>query len=269
MTRMSFAATDTSCVPSTTAQTFRSVIAVSYRAAAHSDPRRPIRAGVDACLEGCCANAHPTRAPPVHGVSGCRQLGDPFIHLCEQPLAKGTYLIARYTAGIAHFEDTRKLLERETESDRVPNDQQTRHRAISKFAVAARRARPSSRRFMFDIHDMGDASRTLRQLRPVTFRYSQVADDGTHPLQYGLIAEEIAEVDPGLVQYGPDGQVTTVLYHVLPSLLLNEYQRQDRIINAYATRIEELAKETVELRAELVALRQLIGELPARVNSGK
>lgn len=48
---------------------------------------------------------------------------------------------------------------------------------------------------------MGDASRRLLELRPATFRYKQPQTGGSHPLQYGLIAEEVAEVYPELVQY--------------------------------------------------------------------
>jgi hypothetical protein len=48
----------------------------------------------------------------------------------------------------------------------------------------------SSRRFKEDIQDMGDASSGLMHLRPVTFRYKLAFDDGSKPVQYGLIAEE-------------------------------------------------------------------------------
>lgn len=59
----------------------------------------------------------------------------------------------------------------------------------------------SSRRFKKQIKDMGAASDKLMQLRPVTFRYKQAAENVSHPLQYGLIAEEVAKVCPNLVQY--------------------------------------------------------------------
>jgi hypothetical protein len=88
----------------------------------------------------------------------------------------------------------------------------------------------SSRRFKDDIQDMGDASSDLMKLRPVTFRYKQAQEDGLHPLQYGLVAEEVAEVNPGLVQFDKDGQPQTVLYHVLPALLLNEVQKEHQKI---------------------------------------
>jgi hypothetical protein len=100
----------------------------------------------------------------------------------------------------------------------------------------------SSRRFKFDVADMGDASSGLMRLRPVTFRYKDATADGAHPIQYGLIAEEVAEVNRDLVVYEADGQALTVKYHLLPALLLNEVQRQQRTIDELTRRLEELER---------------------------
>ena len=89
----------------------------------------------------------------------------------------------------------------------------------------------SSRRYKEDIQDMGDTSRGLMQLRPVTFRYQKPFDDGSKPIQYGLIAEEVADVYPDLVARSVDGQIETVKYQVLDSMLLNEVQRQQKRID--------------------------------------
>jgi hypothetical protein len=73
---------------------------------------------------------------------------------------------------------------------------------------------------------MNQATKKLLLLRPVTFRYKQAQNDGSHPLQYGLIAEEVADVYPDLVQYdSKTGEPNTALYHVLPAMLLNEFQK--------------------------------------------
>src|SRR5262249_11512303 len=105
----------------------------------------------------------------------------------------------------------------------------------------------SSRRFKDDINDMGDASSDLMKLRPVTFRCKQAQEDGSHPLQYGLVAEEVAQVNPGLVLFDKDGRPQTVLYHVLPTLLLNELQQEHQ-------KIEYLEKQ---LKAQAERLRKL------------
>jgi hypothetical protein len=80
----------------------------------------------------------------------------------------------------------------------------------------------SSVRFKHDIADMGDVSSSILNLRPVTFAYNS---DATHATQYGLIAEEVAQIFPGIVVKDADGLPSTVQYHVLPVLLLNEVQK--------------------------------------------
>jgi hypothetical protein len=100
---------------------------------------------------------------------------------------------------------------------------------------------PSSRRYKEDIRDMADASRRLLQLRPVTFRYTQAYDDGANRIQFGLIAEEVAEVFPELVVQNADGRPETVHYETLNVLLLNELQKQQQRIEALEERVRELA----------------------------
>jgi hypothetical protein len=74
----------------------------------------------------------------------------------------------------------------------------------------------SSRRYKEDIQDMGDASKGLLSLRPVTFHYKKPDSDGSKPLEYGLIAEEVADLYPELVVRGAGGQVESVQYQKLP-----------------------------------------------------
>ena len=99
----------------------------------------------------------------------------------------------------------------------------------------------SSRRYKEDIHDVDDASRRLLRLRPVSFRYSKPFADGGKPIQYGLIAEEVAEVFPELVVRDDDGRPETVQYQTLNVLLLNELQKQQ-------ARLEALERELAALR---------------------
>lgn len=85
----------------------------------------------------------------------------------------------------------------------------------------------SSRRFKEEIEDMEDASAGLLALRPVTFRYKEEAvGDGQRSVEFGLIAEEVAEIYPELVVYDEDGEPYSVRYGVLTPLLLNEVQEQ-------------------------------------------
>ena len=146
----------------------------------------------------------------------------------------------------------------------------------------------SSRRYKENIQPMADASAALMKLKPVTFRYKEADAEGNKPVQFGLIAEEVAEVLPELVVRDDKGQPETVAYHVLPSLLLNEYQKQQvkladvtareekqqaKLVDVEARASRELAqlrdalaardKELAAMHAEMKALRQVTQQLMA------
>jgi len=142
----------------------------------------------------------------------------------------------------------------------------------------------SSRRYKEDIMPMADASDRLLQLRPVQFRYKKPNANGQKPMQYGLIAEEVAEVLPELVVDNKDGEPETVAYHLLPAMLLNELQKehamneqhseelkvQDRLIRDQAGQIAKLeaqASEVDALKARLADLER-VTTLLAKMNSG-
>src|SRR5207247_608176 len=101
-----------------------------------------------------------------------------------------------------------------------------------------------------DIAEMGEASGVLMRLRPVTFYYKTDRNPAGSTLQYGLVAEEVAGVAPGMVAHSADGRIETVYYQFLAPMLLNEYQRQQRTIHAQTARISELEKQSMEI-AEL------------------
>ena len=101
----------------------------------------------------------------------------------------------------------------------------------------------SSRRFKDDIRDMAESSERLLELRPVTFRYKKEVIGQQRRLEYGLIAEEVAEIFPELVAYGRDGKPYTVRYHLLGSLLLNELQKQQLSIRAQSRELRELQEQ--------------------------
>ena len=103
----------------------------------------------------------------------------------------------------------------------------------------------SSRDAKDDIADMSEASAALMHLRPVTFHYKADHDRAGPRLHYGLIAEEVADVYPGIVA-SKDGKPETVMYQYLAPMLLNEYQKQQRTIDAQAREIAEL-KRAVEV----------------------
>jgi hypothetical protein len=106
----------------------------------------------------------------------------------------------------------------------------------------------SSRRYKHDIQDMGTDSAEIFKLRPVTFAYN---NDETDTKQYGLIAEEVEEIFPTLISRDEDGAISTVRYHLLPALLLNELQKQQKIIETQQATIVEMNNAINEIRTEL------------------
>ncbi len=112
----------------------------------------------------------------------------------------------------------------------------------------------SSRRYKFYISDMDRATDGLMSLRPVTFRY--LANGDNAPLQFGLIAEEVAEVYPELVTRNKDGQMESVMCQFLAPMLLNEAQKQHRQIEEQQKQIEEQQKMIEELGQRLAALER-------------
>ena len=83
-------------------------------------------------------------------------------------------------------------------------------------------------------------SALLLGLRPVMFHYKKKQADGERPLQPGLIAEEVAKVYPDLVTYSAEGEIQSVQYYKLSTMLLNELQKQQNHIADLTARLEAL-----------------------------
>jgi hypothetical protein len=113
----------------------------------------------------------------------------------------------------------------------------------------------SSRRFKEQIADMGDSTSKLLQLRPVSFFYKPQYDDGSHLLQYGLIAEEVAKVYPDMVVYDKDGQPYTVKYQMLTPMLLNEFQKQHSVVTAQQRQMKSQEQKMLAQQQEIEGLR--------------
>lgn len=93
-----------------------------------------------------------------------------------------------------------------------------------------------------NIKDMADTTTALEALRPVTFHY----EGSEQELQFGLIAEEVLEHIPALVEFNPDGTVRGVQYHKLAPMLLNELQKQQRVIATLQDRLRALESKQVK-----------------------
>ncbi len=118
----------------------------------------------------------------------------------------------------------------------------------------------SSRRFKNKIKRMEKASEAIMALKPVTFQYKS---DKTNTPQFGLIAEEVADVDPDLVVRDKDGEVYTVRYDAVNAMLLNEFLKEHR-------KVEELksamAQQRQDFEAAMAQQRKATEALVARLN---
>lgn len=88
----------------------------------------------------------------------------------------------------------------------------------------------SSARFKHDIHSMDKASEAILSLRPVTFHYNAELHPNSQ-LEFGLVAEEVAKVDPHLVKYDKDGKIFGVRYEAVNAMLLNEFLKEHRTVD--------------------------------------
>jgi hypothetical protein len=118
---------------------------------------------------------------------------------------------------------------------------------------------------------MDKASETLFALKPVTFR-ARGHSDQAHVKYYGLIAEDVATVDPDLVVYNPEGKHETLRFDSINAMLLNEFlkehkkgEEQDRKLESQDRRIEQQEATIVQLKKEMEALVARVKEQDSRI----
>lgn len=122
----------------------------------------------------------------------------------------------------------------------------------------------SSRRFKTDIKPMDKASESILALKPVSFRY-KIHKDKTP--QFGLIAEEVAKVNPNLVIYDADGKPYTVRYDAVNAMLLNEFLKEHKKVQDQEAAITKLKATAAEHEARATkqeaAMAQQRGQIEA------
>jgi endosialidase-like protein len=124
----------------------------------------------------------------------------------------------------------------------------------------------SSERFKKDIVTMDKASEAVLSLRPVTFHYKT---DTKGPPQFGLIAEEVAKVNPALVLSDKEGKPYTVRYEAVNAMLLNEFlkeHRKNEDQQATITQLKQdfqsrLAQQQKQIEALTVGLQQVSAQV--------
>jgi hypothetical protein len=120
---------------------------------------------------------------------------------------------------------------------------------------------PSARRFKKEIKPMDQTSEAILGLKPVTFHYKS---DDTDTAQFGLIAEEVAEIDPDLVVCNADGEIYTVRYDAVNVMLLNEFLKEHRKVEGLEVTVAHqqkdfeaiIAQQQKEIRALTASLKE-------------
>src|SRR5438874_1929823 len=123
----------------------------------------------------------------------------------------------------------------------------------------------SSRRFKHDIKPMDKSSGALLSLKPVSFKYNHDVKGST---QYGLVAEEVAQVDPHLVVYR-DGQPFTVKYDQVNVMLLNEFLKEHKKVEEQEASISQLKGEMQTMVAQLKEQAAQIQKVSAKIQVNK
>jgi hypothetical protein len=114
---------------------------------------------------------------------------------------------------------------------------------------------------------MENASEALLALKPVTFRYKKEIDSQGIP-QFGLIAEDVAEVNSQLVVRDKEGKVNTVRYEQINAMLLNEFLKEHKKVEEQQATIVDLKKDlgvlTAQLKEQAAEIRKVSAQLEMR-----
>src|SRR5262249_19201135 len=100
------------------------------------------------------------------------------------------------------------------------------------------------------IKPMDKASEAILALKPVTFRYKKELDPKRAP-QFGLVAEEVAKVDPDLVVADDQGKPFTVRYDEVNAMLLNEFLKEHETVQQQGRTIARLEQQLETVTATL------------------
>ena len=98
---------------------------------------------------------------------------------------------------------------------------------------------------------MDKNSEAVLALKPVSFHYK---NDSKATPQFGLIAEEVAKVNPDLIVRDRKGEIYSVRYEAVNAMLLNEFLKAHRRIEEQNQRIDEL---TAQLKEQAEQIRKV------------
>jgi hypothetical protein len=124
----------------------------------------------------------------------------------------------------------------------------------------------SSRRYKHDIKPMDKTSEVILALKPVTFKYN--SDQKGTPC-FGLIAEDVAQVDPDLVVRDKNGELKTVRYEQVNAMLLNEFLKEHKKVEEQQASMSQLKSEMQTMVAQLKDQAAQIQKVSAQLEVNK
>jgi hypothetical protein len=128
----------------------------------------------------------------------------------------------------------------------------------------------SSVRFKHDIKPMDKTSDAILGLKPVTFHYKS---DGANTPQFGLIAEEVAKVNPDLVIRDEKGEIYSVRYEAVNAMLLNEFLKEHRKVEAlqasFAQQQKDFQANAARQQKQIEALTTGLQKVSAQFEASK
>jgi hypothetical protein len=111
----------------------------------------------------------------------------------------------------------------------------------------------SSLRYKENFAPFADGLNLVNRLRPITFDWKNGGRD------LGLVAEDVAAIEPLLVHYNKNGQVEGVKYDRIGVVLIKAVREQQTQIETQAAQIEQQQKQTEELKQIVCALKPEAG----------
>jgi trimeric autotransporter adhesin len=115
---------------------------------------------------------------------------------------------------------------------------------------------------------MENASESILTLKPVTFRYKKEIDAKGTP-QFGLVAEEVAKVNPDLVLHDARGELSTVRYEAVNAMLPNEFLKEHRNVVEQQITLAERKTTIAEQQKQIDALTAGLQKVSAAVELNK
>jgi hypothetical protein len=126
----------------------------------------------------------------------------------------------------------------------------------------------SSNRFKDEVKPMDKASEAILALKPVTFHYKKEIDPEAKS-QFGLIAEEVAKVNPALVLPDREGKPYTVRYDAVNAMLLNEFLKEHKTFVQEQHKVEKLEATVASLVTTVKEQAAQIQKVSAQLEASK